>query len=279
MSTVAISASDVNKLRQMTGAGMMDCKKALTEAGGDFEAAIDFLRKKGQKVAGNRADRDANEGVALAKVSADNTRAILVVLNCETDFVAKNQEFIDFTTKLSDIALNQKPADLDALNAIQIDGLPISDRIIELVGKIGEKIELRYDQLNAPFVVAYNHPGNRLATIVGFNKTGVASIETIGKDVAMQAAAMAPVALDKEDVDSRTIERELDVAREQIRAEGKPEEMVEKIAAGKLNKFYKDMTLLNQEFIKDNKLTVRQYVASIDKELIVTGFKRQSIGN
>jgi elongation factor Ts len=279
MSTVAISASDVNKLRQMTGAGMMDCKKALTEAGGDFEAAIDFLRKKGQKVAGNRADRDANEGVALAKVNADNTRAVLVVLNCETDFVAKNQDFIDFTTKITDIALNQQPADLEALNAIQIDGLPISDRIIEQVGKIGEKLELRYDQLNAPYVVAYNHPGNRLATIVGFNKAGVPNIDTIGKDVAMQAAAMAPVALDKEDVDSRTIERELDVARDQIRAEGKPEEMVEKIAAGKLNKFYKDMTLLNQEFIKDNKLTVRQYVASTDKELVVTGFKRQAIGS
>jgi elongation factor Ts len=279
MSAVAISASDVNKLRQMTGAGMMDCKKALTEAGGDFEAAIDFLRKKGQKVAGNRADRDANEGVALAKVNADSTRAVLVVLNCETDFVAKNQDFIDFTTKITDIALNQNPADLEALNAIQIDGLPISDRIIEQVGKIGEKLELRYDQLNAPFVVAYNHPGNRLATIVGFNKAGVSNIETIGKDVAMQAAAMAPVALDKDDVDSRTIERELDVAREQIRAEGKPEEMVEKIAAGKLNKFYKDMTLLNQEFIKDNKLTVRQYVSSTDKELAVTGFKRQAIGS
>jgi elongation factor Ts len=279
MSTVAISASDVNKLRQMTGAGMMDCKKALTEAGGDFEAAIDFLRKKGQKVAGNRADRDANEGVALAKVNADSTRAVLVVLNCETDFVAKNQDFIDFTTKITDIALNQKPADLEALNAIQIDGLPISDRIIEQVGKIGEKLELRYDQLNAPYVVAYNHPGNRLATIVGFNKADAPNIDTIGKDVAMQAAAMAPVALDKEDVDSRTIERELDVARDQIRAEGKPEEMVEKIAAGKLNKFYKDMTLLNQEFIKDNKLTVRQYVASTDKELVVTGFKRQAIGS
>lgn len=279
MSTVAISAADVNKLRQMTGAGMMDCKKALTESGGDIEAAIDFLRKKGQKVAGNRADREANEGVVLAKVASDNKRAIIVVLNCETDFVAKNQDFIDFTTKIADIALTQAPASVEELNAIQMDGLAISDRITEQVGKIGEKLELKYDQLSSEFVVAYNHPGNRLATIVAFNKANTPNIETIAKDVAMQAAAMAPVALDKDGVDAHTLERELDVAREQIRAEGKPEEMVEKIAAGKLNKFYKDNTLLNQEFIKDSKMTVRQYVASGDKDLIVTGFKRQALGS
>jgi len=279
MSTVAISAADVNKLRQMTGAGMMDCKKALTESNGDFEVAIDFLRKKGQKVAGNRADREANEGVVLAKVTSDSKRGIIVVLNCETDFVAKNQDFIDFTTKIADIALNQVPADADALNALHIDGLPISERITEQVGKIGEKLELKYEQLSDVFVVAYNHPGNRLATIVAFNKAGTLNQDTIAKDVAMQAAAMAPVALDKDDVDSRTLERELDVAREQIRAEGKPEEMVEKIAAGKLNKFYKDNTLLNQEFIKDGKLTVRQYIASSDKELVVTGFKRYALGS
>lgn len=278
MSTVAISASDVNKLRQMTGAGMMDCKKALTEAGGDFEAAIDFLRKKGQKVAGNRADRDANEGVVIAKVNAKNDRGILVVLHCETDFVAKNQNFINFTTSISEIALDQAPASVEALLDISLDGLPIRDRITEQVGKIGEKMELRYEQLNAPFVVSYNHPGNRLATIVAFNKDGVAGIETIGKDVSMQAAAMAPVAVDKDDVDTRTLERELEIAREQIRAEGKPEEMVEKIAAGKLNKFYKDNTLLNQEFIKDGKLTVRQYLQSADKELTVTNFKRFALG-
>jgi len=279
MSSVAITASDVNKLRQMTGAGMMDCKKALTEANGDFEAAVDFLRKKGQKVAGNRADRDANEGVVIARVSADNSRAVLVVLNCETDFVAKNQDFIDFTTKISDIALNTKPADVDALLAASFDGLPISERINEQVGKIGEKMELHYSQLEAPFVVAYNHPGNRLATIVAFNKAGVAGIETVAKDVSMQAAAMAPVAVDKDDVDTHTLERELDIAREQIRAEGKPEEMVEKIAAGKLNKFYKDNTLLNQEFVKDNKMSVRQYVQTIDKDLTVTAFKRHALGN
>ena len=279
MSTVAITAGDVNKLRQMTGAGMMDCKKALTEANGDFEAAVDFLRKKGQKVAGNRADRDANEGVVIARVNSDNSRGVLIVLNCETDFVAKNQDFIDFTTKISDIALNTNPANVEALLASSFDGLPISERINEQVGKIGEKMELHYSQLEAPYVVAYNHPGFRLATIVAFNKAGVEGIEAVAKDVSMQTAAMGPVAVDKDDVDSSTLERELDIAREQIRAEGKPEEMVEKIAAGKLGKFYKDNTLLNQEFIKDNKMTVRQYVQSIDKDLIVTAFKRHALGS
>jgi len=279
MSTVAITASDVNKLRQITGAGMMDCKKALTEANGDFEAAIDFLRKKGQKVAGNRADREANEGVVIAKVTADGSRGVLVALNCETDFVAKNQEFIDFTTRVTDVAVSGGAADLDTLLDTQIDGLSIRDRITDLIGKIGEKMELQYLQVNGPLVVAYNHPGNRLATIVAFNKSNAPEIATIAKDVAMQAAAMAPVALDKDDVDTRTLERELEIAREQIRAEGKPEEMVEKIAQGKLNKFYKDSTLLNQEFIKDNKLTVRQYIQSTDKELMATAFKRIAIGN
>ena len=279
MSTVAITASDVNKLRQITGAGMMDCKKALTEANGDFEAAIDILRKKGQKVAGNRADREANEGVVLAKVTADAKRGVLVALNCETDFVAKNQEFIDFTTTVCDIAVSQGTADLESLLATSLDGLSIQDRITDLVGKIGEKMELQYLQVNGEYVVAYNHPGNRLATIVAFNKANATDIQTIAKDVAMQAAAMAPVALDKDDVDTRTLDRELEIAREQIRAEGKPEDMVEKIAQGKINKFYKESTLLNQEFIKDNKMTVRQYIQSTDKELMATGFKRIAIGN
>jgi elongation factor Ts len=279
MSTVAISAAEVNKLRQMTGAGMMDCKKALTEANGDFEAAIDFLRKKGQKVAGNRADREANEGVVIARINADGTRGVLVVLNCETDFVAKNEDFIKFTSDITDIALNTKPADLEALLASDFGGLPIADRITEQVGKIGEKMELHYQQIEAPYVVAYNHPGNRLATIVSFNKTGVANLDVVAKDVAMQAAAMAPVALDKEDVDTHTLERELEIAREQIRAEGKPEEMVEKISQGKLNKFFKENTLLNQDFIKENKFTVRQYVQNADKDLMVTSFKRFALGS
>lgn len=278
MSTVAITAADVNKLRQITGAGMMDCKKALTEAGGDFEAAIDILRKKGQKVAGNRADREANEGVVLAKVNGDATRAVLVALNCETDFVAKNQEFIDFTNKITDVALSGNFVDTEALLDFSMDGRAIRDQITDLVGKIGEKMELQYAALTGAYNVAYNHPGNRLATIIAFNKI-VDGIAEVGKDVAMQAAAMAPVALDKDDVDARTLERELEIAREQIRQEGKPEEMVEKIAQGKLAKFYKESTLLNQEFIKDNKLSVRQYVQSKDKELAVTGFRRIAIGN
>ena len=278
MSTISITAADVNKLRQMTGAGMMDCKKALTEANGNFDEAVDFLRKKGQKVAGNRADRDANEGLVFAKVSNDNTRAVLVTLNCETDFVAKNQEFTDFASNLTDLALNSKPADLEAFYALPFQTSNVRDEITTLVGKIGEKIEAQYEQIEAPFVVAYNHPGNRLATIVGFSKV-VNNIEGIAKDVAMQAAAMAPVALDKDDVDARTLERELEIGKEQARAEGKPEEMIEKIALGKLNKFYKDSTLLNQEFIKENKLTIRQYLQSADKDLIATAFKRQALGN
>jgi elongation factor Ts len=278
MSTVAITAADVNKLRQITGAGMMDCKKALTEAGGDFEAAIDILRKKGQKVAGNRADREANEGVVLAKVNGDATRAVLVALNCETDFVAKNQEFIDFTSKITEAALNGSFTDTEALLDFSMEGRAIRDQITDLVGKIGEKMELQYAALTGAYAVAYNHPGNRLATIIAFNKN-VDGIAEVGKDVAMQAAAMAPVALDKDDVDVRTLERELEIAREQIRQEGKPEEMVEKIAQGKLAKFYKESTLLNQEFIKDNKLSVRQYVQTKDKELAVIGFRRIAIGN
>jgi elongation factor Ts len=278
MSTVSISAADVNKLRQMTGAGMMDCKKALTEANGNFDEAIDFLRKKGQKVAGNRADREANEGVVFARTNADSTRAVLVTLNCETDFVAKNQEFIDMVSKLTDLALNSKPADLESFKSLPFQATTVRDEITTLVGKIGEKMELQYEQIDAPFVIAYNHPGNRLATIVGFNKK-VSDIEAIAKDVAMQTAAMAPVAVDKDDVDARTLERELDIAKEQARAEGKPEEMVEKIALGKLNKFYKESTLLNQEFIKDSKLSVRQYLQNADKDLTVTAFKRQAIGS
>jgi len=278
MSTITITAADVNKLRQMTGAGMMDCKKALTESNGNFEEAVDFLRKKGQKVAGNRADRDANEGLVFAKVNSGNNRAVLVTLNCETDFVAKNQEFTDFASNLTDLALNSKPSDLESFYALPFQSSNVRDEITTLVGKIGEKIEAQYEQIEAPFVVAYNHPGNRLATIVGFSKV-VNDIEGIAKDVAMQAAAMAPVALDKEDVDARTLERELEIGKEQARAEGKPEEMIEKIAIGKLNKFYKDSTLLNQEFIKDNKLTIRQYLQTADKDLIATAFKRQALGN
>ena len=274
-----ITAADVNKLRQMTGVGMMDCKKALIEADGDFEQAIDILRKKGQKVAANRQDRVAKEGVIIAKTTDDFKRGIVVSLNCETDFVAKNQEFIDIAKGIADVALSNKPASLDELKTMSVNGKPISDIILELLGKIGEKIELgTYEEINAPCVVAYNHQGNRLATLIGFSKDGVANLETAGREIAMQIAAMSPVAIDKDDVDQKTIEREIEIGKEQARAEGKPEAMLEKIALGKLNKFYNDYTLLNQEFIRDNKKTIRQYLLELDKDVKVTAFKRVQLG-
>ncbi len=279
MSTIApISAADVNKLRQMTGAGMMDCKKALTEANGNFEEAVDYLRKKGQKVAANRSDRDAKEGVVIGKTTTDGKRGVLVVLNCETDFVAKNDAFVAFTTSILDLAIEKNPATLDELKALDLNGETVEARVTEQVGKIGEKIELSaYEKVDAEKVVVYNHPGNKVATVVGFNKSGSEAIDAAAKDVAMQVAAMAPVALDKDDVDAKTLEREIEIGKEQARAEGKPEEMLEKIALGKLNKFYKESTLLNQEFIKDNKKSIRQYLDETEKGLIATGFKRISL--
>ncbi len=273
---MAITAADVNKLRQQTGAGMMDCKKALEESNGDFEKAVDYLRKKGQKVAANRQDRDAKEGLVIAKVTADNKLGALVVVNCETDFVAKNDDFGNFANTVAQIAIDKKPANLDALKALPFNNeITIADKFIEQIGKIGEKIDLPYYQTTlGEQVIAYNHPGNRLACIVAFNKT---VSEEVAKNVAMQVAAMAPVALDKDDVSTETLERELEIAREQVRAEGKAEDMIEKIAQGKINKFYKESTLLNQEFIKDNKLTIRQYLQSVDKDLTVSAFKRFSL--
>jgi len=273
---MAITAADVNKLRQKTGAGMMDCKKALEEANGDFELAIELLRKKGAKIAANRQDRDAKEGLVIAKVTADHKAAVLVVVNCETDFVAKNEEFQQFANTVAQIALDKAPASIEALKALPFNSdITINDKFLEQMGKIGEKIDVSYyERINAGHVVGYNHPGNRLACIVGFSKS---VSEEMAKDVAMQVASMNPVALDKEDVDASTLEKELEIARETTRQEGKPEEMVEKIALGKLNKFYKECTLLNQEYIKDNKLTIRQYLEKADKELKVTGFKRFSL--
>jgi elongation factor Ts len=273
---MAITAADVNKLRQQTGAGMMDCKKALEESNGDFEAAVDFLRKKGAKVAANRQDRDAKEGVVLAKTSADKKTAIVVSVNCETDFVAKNADFISFAESVANIALTKQPASIDALKALPYNNdITVGDKFMEQVGKIGEKIDIGYYNLiTAEQVAGYIHPGNRLAVALGFNKK---ISDEVAKNIAMQAAAMAPVAIDKDDVDAGTIEREMEIAREVIRAEGKPEDMVEKIALGKLNKFYKDSTLLNQEYFIDNKLTVRQYLESVEKGLTVTAFKRYSL--
>ena len=274
--TVNITAADVNKLRTQTGAGMMDCKKALTEAEGDFEKAVDILRKKGQKVAANRGDREAKEGYVIAKLSDDKKFGAIISLNCETDFVAINADFTAFANKISDIAMANKPADLDALKALSINGRTIAENITDYVGKIGEKIELgKFEFVIAECVTVYNHPGNRVATIVGFNKT---ADEQVMRDVAMQAAAMAPVALDKDQVDASVLEREIEIGKEQARAEGKPEEMLEKIAMGKLNKFYKENTLLNQDFIKDNKKTVAQYMNDSEKGLTATGFKRVALG-
>lgn len=273
---MAITAADVNKLRQQTGAGMMDCKKALEESNGDFEKAVDFLRKKGAKVAANRQDRDAKEGVVLAKVNGTGKQGVLVSVNCETDFVAKNADFIAFAETVAKIALDKAPANADALKALPFDNnITIGDKFMEQVGKIGEKIDIGYyNTISAEKVVAYNHPGNRLAVVVGFNQN---IDDEAAKNVAMQTAAMAPVAVDKDDVDTTTLERELGIARETTRQEGKPEEMVEKIAQGKLNKFYKESTLLNQEYIKDNKMTIRQYLQSLNKDLTVSSFKRFSL--
>ena len=271
---MAITASEINKLRQMTGAGMMDCKKALTEAEGDFEKAIDELRKKGQKVAANRSDRDSKEGLIVAKTTADNKRGVVLGVNCETDFVAKNESFIQLANNILDIAIAKNATSAEEVTALAYDNnITIADKLIEQTGVIGEKIELtKFGIVEAPFVIAYNHPGNRLANIVGFSSTTVAA--EVAKDVAMQVAAMAPVAVDKGDVDADTIKREIEIGKEQAREEGKPEDMLEKIALGKLNKFYKESTLLNQEFIKDNKKTIAQYLNDSEKGLTVTSFKR-----
>jgi elongation factor Ts len=275
---MTITAADVNKLRQMTGAGMMDCKKALTEAGGDFEKAIDELRKKGQKVAANRGDRESKEGAVLAKVTADNKRGVVLAINCETDFVAINADFVKMVGNVLDIAIEKNAKTADELKALSYDGkITIADKLIEQTGVIGEKIELtKFEAIEAPFVLAYVHPGNKLANIVGFSSPSVKP--EVAKDVAMQVAAMAPVAVDKGDVDAETIKREIEVGKEQAREEGKPEDMLEKIAMGKLNKFYKESTLLNQEFIKDNKKTIAQYLNESEKGLTVTAFKRIALG-
>jgi len=282
MSTVTISASDVNKLRQQTGAGMMDCKKALTETNGDFEAAIDFLRKKGAKVAASRQDRESNEGVVIARSSADGKFGVIIELNCETDFVAKNAEFIAFGNQIANAAVEHKPASIEELYDISIDvestTAKIGDLVIEKTGKIGEKIGVsKYAVVEGEKVVAYIHGNFRLGVLVGLS-ANVAGADEAGKDVAMQIAAMNPVAIDKDGVDATTIERELEIAKEQIRAEGKPEEMVEKISLGKLNKFYKDSTLLNQEFVKDPSKSVAQFLATVEKGLTVTAFKRVALG-
>lgn len=274
-----ITAQDVNKLRQMTGAGMMDCKKALQETEGDFEKAIDNLRKKGQKVAGKRADRDANEGYVVAKTTEDKTFGAVLMVNCETDFVGKTEDFISFSKKLIDLGLQNRVHSVEELMPMMIDNITVQQKLDELLAKTGEKIQIaHYEVVEAPVVFAYNHFGNRLATILGLNKTNVANVHEIGHELAMQVAAMAPVAVDKENVSQTIIDRELEIGKDQARQEGKPEDMLDKIAQGKLQKFFKENTLLNQDFVKDTKKTVRQYIAENDKELSVTGFKRLQLG-
>jgi elongation factor Ts len=271
-----ISAADVAKLRRVTLAGMMDCKKALEESEGNFDKAIEIIRKKGQAVANKRADRDAGEGVVLSKVSSTGKLGVMIVLNSETDFVAKNAEFLSLANNILNIALANNAASLEDLKSLKIDGTRISDKIVEYIGVIGEKIELSYfDKVEAPHVQSYIHPGNRLATLVGFTKAG--HDVQVYKDIAMQVAAMNPVALDKDDVKPEIVSQEIEIGKEQARREGKPEEMLEKIGQGKLAKFFKESTLLNQDFVKENKMTVRQYLQSVEKGLTVTGFKRYTL--
>jgi elongation factor Ts len=271
-----ISSADVAKLRKVTLAGMMDCKKALEESNGDFDKAIEIIRKKGQAVANKRADREATEGVVLSKVTANGKMGAMIVLNSETDFVAKNAEFISLANKILNLALAKNPANLDELKALPLENTKVEGKVIEFVGIIGEKLSLSYyEKVEAAHVQAYIHPGNRLATLVGFSKAGL-NVQ-VYKDVAMQVAAMNPVAIDKEDVPEKIIVQELEIGKEQARRDGKPENMLEKIAQGKLGKFYKESTLLNQEYIKDNKISIRQYLQSADKELTVTAFKRYTL--
>jgi elongation factor Ts len=273
---MSFTTADVVKLRKSTGAGMMDCKNALTESNGDFDRAIEIIRERGKLVASKRADREATEGTVLAKVSEDKKFGAIVVLNCETDFVAKNEKFIAFTTQILDAALAQKPANLDELKNIVIDGRTIGEQVTEQTGIIGEKLDLSYyGKVQAETVVPYIHPGNKLATIVGFNKS---EIEVqLGKDVAMQIAAMNPVAVNRESIPQQVIDKELEIAKEKFRLEGKPEAMLDKIAQGAVQKWFSDSALLEQTFVKDGKITVKQYIAQNDKTLDVTGFERYAL--
>lgn len=272
-----ITAQQVNELRKITGAGMMDCKNALVECDGDLEKSIDVLRKKGQKVAAKRADRVAGEGVVLAKVSEDKKFVASVMINCETDFVAINADFISYVQSVLDIAVENRAADKVALNALTLNGRTVEESILDQTGVIGEKIQLgHYEVVEADSVYAYIHPGNRIASTAGFNMTGD-NLNDAGKDVVMQIAAMSPIALDKGDISQETIDHEIEIGKDQARQEGKPEAMLEKIAMGKLNKFYKENTLLNQSFIKDTKQNVTQYLQSVEKGLTVTAFKRLAL--
>jgi len=268
-----ITAADVSKLRKMTGAGMMDCKKALQEVDGNFEKAIEVIRKKGQAVANKRADREATEGVVLARTNESANQSAMVVLNCETDFVAKNEKFVDFANAILEVAIKENPASVEDLKKLKLGELTVEEAVVEQIGVIGEKLDLAYyDYIKAPRVITYIHPGNKLASMVGFNSVNME--EQVAKDVAMQVAAMNPVAVDKDQVPKEVIDQELEIGKEQARREGKPDNILDKIAQGKLNKFFKESTLLNQDFVKDNKKTIRQYLQEQNKDLTVTEFRR-----
>ena len=270
-----ITATQVNNLRKSTGAGMMDCKNALSEANGDFEKAIENLRKKGQKIAANRADRVSSEGVVLAKVNSENTKGVLLSVNCETDFVAKNESYLTFSKTLLDIALNCD--NLKSFLSSTFEGMTVSEKLIEQTGVIGEKIEIGgFKTLTSEFVGCYIHAGNKIATLAGLSEAGN-NCQEIAKNIAMQAAAMNPIALNEEGVDSSIIEKEIEIAKDQLRLEGKPEAMLDNIAKGKIKRFFKDNTLVNQDYIKDSKLSVAKYVSSSNENLTVTGFCRLSL--
>ena len=271
---MAVTMAEITHLRKMTGAGMMDCKNALNEAEGDFEKAIEIIRKKGQAVAAKREDREAAEGCVLAAINGDF--AAIVAVKCETDFVAKGPDFIALTKNILNAALANKPANADALLATLIEGRPVSEWITDRIGVTGEKMELgAYEYLTAPTTIAYIHPGNKLATIVGLNQPGVEN--QVAKDVAMQVAAMNPVSVDKSTVPAEIVEREKKIAREKAIEQGKPEAILDKIAEGALTKYYKDYTLLMQDFVKDSKITIDDYLKKQDKNLTVTGFKRVNL--
>ena len=275
MSTTTITAAEINKLRQQTGAGMMDCRKALVESNGDFEAAIDYLRKKGQKVAALRGDREAKEGVVIAKTTSDNKTGFIINVSCETDFVSKNAEYIAFAQSIMDAAIENNVNSIEELNAVKIGNETVADKLNEQVAKIGEKISVsKFEKVEAPYVAAYIHGSYRMGVLVGMNKAN----EEAGKDVAMQIAAMNPIAIDQSSVPAETIERERNIAIEQVKAEGKPAEMAEKIANGKINKFFKESTLLAQAYVKDGNKSVADFLKSLDPELKVIEFKRVALG-
>lgn len=276
---MSISASEVNNLRKATGAGLMDCKKALTETNGDFDAAVDFLRKRGAKIAAKRADREATEGAVIALTSADNKTGVIVLLSCETDFVAKNDGFVAFAKEIAEVALAEKPADISALKTLKVGSVALEARLLEEVAKIGEKIDVvHYGLVEGENIVPYIHAGNRMGVLVEMNNAATDANISAGKDVAMQIAAMNPVAVDKDGVDAATVEREMKIGREQAIAEGKPENIIDRIAEGKLQKFFKENTLLNQDFVKDSSMSVAKMLDGVEKGLTIKQFKRIQLG-